>query len=140
MFKEKIIFFGHGKHKTANARVMLINEKIDSKPKIIINNQLADSFWWWKKWEKKILEPLLIVDQLNKLKIKAIIEGSSYSSQWKAFRLGIAKAILKMDTENQLQYKQLLKQKKLLTRDSRKKWKKVFGKKGARKSPQFSKR
>ncbi len=62
--------------------------------------------------------------------------GGGISSQAEAFRLGLARAIVKTDEKT----KSEIKKNGLLTRDSREKERRKFGLKKARKAPQWSKR
>jgi len=57
-------------------------------------------------------------------------------SQAEAIRHGSSKALLKVNGE----FKDTLKKAGLLTRDSRSKERKKYGRRGARRRPQFSKR
>ena len=68
--------------------------------------------------------------------IKAKTLGGGYSAQAEALRHGISKALASMDSE----FRAVLKPQGLLTRDSRVVERKKYGKRKARRSPQFSKR
>ena len=70
------------------------------------------------------------------LDIVAITFGGGYSAQAEALRHGISKALNLYDTS----FRAILKPKGLLTRDSRVVERKKYGKRKARRSPQFSKR
>lgn len=84
----------------------------------------------------KVLQPLLLTKQETIMEIKATVLGGGYSAQAEALRHGISKALASMDAG----FRSILKPKGLLTRDSRVVERKKFGKKKARRSPQFSKR
>ena len=64
------------------------------------------------------------------------VKGGGISSQTSAIQLGLARALCKVQSS----YRDILKEKKFLTRDSRIKERKKYGLKKARKAPQFSKR
>ena len=64
------------------------------------------------------------------------MRGGGIVGQAKAIQLGIARALLRLDSSA----RPTLKAEKLLTRDSRVKERKKYGLKKARKAPQFSKR
>ena len=68
------------------------------------------------------------------LNIKA--EGGGLTGQTEAIRLGLARALCKINPENRV----ALKFEGYLTRDSRSKERKKYGLRKARKAPQFSKR
>ncbi|MFV0480868.1 MAG: 30S ribosomal protein S9 [Campylobacteraceae bacterium] len=84
----------------------------------------------------KVVQPLLATKQETLMDIKATVMGGGYSAQAEALRHGISKALALMDVD----FRAVLKPKGLLTRDSRVVERKKFGKKKARRSPQFSKR
>ena len=64
------------------------------------------------------------------------MDGGGITGQVEAARLGIARALVKLDPEN----KPKLKAEDLMTRDPREVERKKFGRKKARKRYQFSKR
>ncbi len=83
-----------------------------------------------------VIAPLLELDALTTYDIKVNVSGGGYRGQSEAIRLGIARALTKINAD----YRPLLKIKKFLTRDARVVERKKFGKPKARKSFQFSKR
>ncbi|HRD53935.1 MAG TPA: 30S ribosomal protein S9, partial [Flavobacteriales bacterium] len=68
--------------------------------------------------------------------VTATIDGGGITGQVEALRLGIARALVKIDAENKPKLKAL----DLMTRDPREVERKKFGRKKARKRFQFSKR
>jgi len=64
------------------------------------------------------------------------VKGGGITGQTSAIQLGLARALYKLENS----YKDVLREKNLLTRDSRIKERKKYGLKKARKAPQFSKR
>ena len=83
-----------------------------------------------------MLQPLLLTKQNSSVDIKATTLGGGYSAQADALRHGTSKALVLFDND----FRAVLKPKGLLTRDSRVVERKKYGKKKARRSPQFSKR
>ena len=81
-------------------------------------------------------EALGKVKSLNKFSVSAKIQGGGSHSQAEALRHGLARALVKFHEE----WRKRLKKSSLLKRDPRMKERKKFGKKKARKSPQWSKR
>lgn len=77
-----------------------------------------------------------ISDTLGKYDVVANIDGGGINGQAEALRLGIARALVKVDPE----YKPALKAKGLMTRDPRMVERKKPGQPKARKKFQFSKR
>jgi small subunit ribosomal protein S9 len=85
---------------------------------------------------KIIVQPLTTTETLGKFDIYANINGGGSTGQAGALRHGIARALIKFNTE----LRPALKKNGYLTRDSREKERKKFGLKKARRRPQFSKR
>jgi small subunit ribosomal protein S9 len=83
-----------------------------------------------------ILKPFEITSTGDRYDVHASVTGGGTTGQAGAVRLGIARALVKMDEG----YRKPLKQAGLLTRDPRMKERKKPGQKGARKKFQFSKR
>lgn len=125
--------YATGKRKTAVAKVWI-------KPgsgKIIVNGMDLNSWLGGHEAIKlKVIQPLLTVKQEKSMDIKSFTLGGGYSAQAEALRHGISRALSAMDAD----FRALLKPKGFLTRDSRVVERKKFGKRKARRSPQFSKR
>lgn len=81
-------------------------------------------------------EPLKTVYLEDKYDLVIKVQGGGLKGQAKAIQLGIARALISY----QKSYRSPLKQKGLLTRDSRVKERRKYGLKKARKASQFSKR
>ncbi len=125
--------YATGKRKTAIAKVWLNS----GKGKLIINDMSLDE--WLGGHEaikKKVMQPLVLTKQEKSVDIKAVTFGGGYSAQAEALRHGISKALNIYD----IAFRAILKPKGLLTRDSRVVERKKYGKRKARRSPQFSKR
>lgn len=86
--------------------------------------------------KKRVRQPLALTKQEASFDIVASTQGGGYSAQADALRHGISKALASMDAD----FRAILKPFGLLTRDSRIVERKKYGKKKARRSPQFSKR
>ncbi len=82
------------------------------------------------------LAPLKLVGELGKWDISAQTRGGGQTAQLEAIRLGVARALLKINPE----LKKTLKEAGFLTRDPREKERKKPGLKRARRAPQWSKR
>jgi small subunit ribosomal protein S9 len=85
---------------------------------------------------QKVMEPLLVTDSIGKYNAVVKVSGGGTTGQSGAIAHGIARALLKAN-EN---FRLLLRQNGLLTRDSRVKERKKAGLKRARKAPQYTKR
>ena len=85
---------------------------------------------------KIVEQPLALTETLNKFAVKVNVVGGGNSGQAGAIRHGVARALLLADES----LKETLREAGFLTRDSRMVERKKYGKKKARRSPQFSKR
>ncbi|WP_185869438.1 30S ribosomal protein S9 [Blattabacterium cuenoti] len=102
---------------------------------ITVNLKKLDQYFP-KYVHQKVLYPIKILNQLDKLDINIKVFGGGFNSQGEAIRLAISRALCQLDLKNRSK----LKFEGLLTRDSRKVERKKFGQKKARKKYQFSKR
>jgi len=126
-------FYATGKRKTAVARVWLT----PGNGQVLVNKlSMMDYFGNVLDTHQKVEVPFRLTDTVEKFNVMATLKGGGKSSQADALRHGISKALLEVDPEFRLS----LKKAGLLTRDSRVKERKKYGKKGARASFQFSKR
>ncbi|MEX2356632.1 MAG: 30S ribosomal protein S9 [Thermaerobacterales bacterium] len=123
---------GTGRRKEAVARVRLF----DGSGRVIVNNRALEDYFPLGTQRESILEPLRAVDAAQRVDVIAHVQGGGISGQAGALRHGIARALIKLDSEN----RPALKRQGFLTRDSRMKERRKFGLKKARKAPQFSKR
>lgn len=125
--------YATGKRKMAVAKVWV-------KPgsgKITVNDMDLNSWLGGLEATKlKVIQPLLITKQEKSMDIRAVAAGGGYNAQAEAVRHGISKALADMDGD----FRAALKPAGLLTRDSRVVERKKFGRRKARRSPQFSKR
>ena len=126
-------YYGLGRRKSATARVRVT----PGKGEIKINDRLANEYFASSKYLiNKLNKPFVVIDQVNKYDVSAMVDGGGHNSQIEAIQLGIAKAFVNMNTD----LKSTLKRADLLGRDPREKERKKFGLKGARKQRQFTKR
>ena len=125
--------YATGKRKTAVAKVWV-------KPgsgKIVVNGMDLNPWLGGHEAIKlRVVQPLLATKQETSMDITAQTLGGGYSAQADALKHGISKALAAMDKD----FRAALKPKGLLTRDSRVVERKKFGRRKARRSPQFSKR
>ena len=121
-----------GRRKTSVARVIL-NE---GSGEVIVNGKDGKEYFPTDIQQHKIHQPFKLTDTMGKYDITANIDGGGITGQVEALRLGIARALVKVDAEN----KPKLKVDNLMTRDPRAVERKKFGRKKARKRYQFSKR
>lgn len=121
-----------GRRKTATAQVRLT----PGSGKITVNGKPFEVFFTTEELRGNVVRPLKEVGQGEKFDISIKTVGGGVVGQAEASRLGIARALVL--TEENL--KTTLKAAGLMTRDPRKKERKKFGKRGARRSPQWRKR
>jgi small subunit ribosomal protein S9 len=83
-----------------------------------------------------VLAPLVKSGKQNAVDVSIAVHGGGISGQSSACMLGLARALIKFDSETF----DALRHNHLLTRDGRMKERKHYGLRGARKGTQFSKR
>lgn len=122
-----------GRRKTSVARVRLIK---NGKGAITINGRKLEDFFGAHTLRDEIESPLRAVGQSDSVDISALVNGGGIRGQAQAVRLGISRALVELNPT----FRVVLKKLGYLTRDPRKRERKKFGKKSARRSPQWSKR
>ena len=125
-------YYATGKRKTSIARVWM-------KPGtgvIVINKRPMDVFFGRETSKMVVHQPLELTDNMGKFDIFVNVAGGGISGQAGAIKHGITKALLEVNPD----LRAMLKQAGFITRDSRIKERKKYGRAGARKSFQFSKR
>jgi small subunit ribosomal protein S9 len=125
-------YYATGRRKTAIARVWLS----PGSGKIEVNNKDVLGYFRRDVLRMTVERPLQITDTFGKVDIHATVTGGGLGGQAGAFRLGIARALVAMD-EN---LRPVLRQNGLMTRDPRERERKKYGRPGARKRFQYSKR
>lgn len=121
-----------GRRKTAVARMYM---KLGSGL-IKVNNLPYKNYFNNNLLFNKISKPLLLTYNKNKFDFYIKVSGGGINSQAEAISLAISRALCKFD----INYKPILKEQNLLTRDPRMVERKKYGKKKSRKKFQFSKR
>jgi len=129
---DKIQFYGLGRRKTAVATVRLL-PTVEART---INGKSFAEYFPTTGMQQRALLPLVVTSQDTKFGFEAHVSGGGKHGQADAVRLGIARALLKVDEG----WKKQLRSAGLLTRDPRAKERKKPGLKRARRAPQFSKR
>ena len=124
--------YATGRSKTSTARVYLSK----GKGKIIVNDKPLNEYFGREVAQMLVMQPLNLVELLEKIDIRAMVNGGGSFGQAGAIRHGISRALVEYDNELRPQ----LKKAGYLTRDPRKVERKKFGLKKARKSSQYSKR
>jgi small subunit ribosomal protein S9 len=103
---------------------------------ITVNGRDIDEYFGLETLKLLVRQPFETVGLAGACDIEATVKGGGVTGQAGAIRHGAARALLLANEE----YRPLLKQAGLLTRDPRMKERKKYGLKAARRAPQFSKR
>ncbi len=125
-------FYGTGKRKTAIAKVWLFK----GTGKVIVNGLDALDYVKSSILVSEFKKPLKKLNLQDQYDCKVSCLGGGIVGQVGAVKLGIARALLDVDPE----FRKQLKVEGFLTRDSRIKERKKYGRKRARKGFQFRKR
>jgi small subunit ribosomal protein S9 len=125
-------YYGTGKRKTSIARVWLR----PGEGNAMINKRPLDDYFGRETAKMVIQHPFELTGTQNQFDLVVNVTGGGMSGQADAIKHGIAKALLEYDNN----LRDTLKKEGFLTRDSRVKERKKYGKKGARASFQYSKR
>jgi len=141
---KKTYYLGTGRRKTSVARVRIC----EGSGKLMINGRELMDYFTEDKDRSAVVGPLELTEMRNRLDVFANVRGGGFTGQGGAISQGIARALKTMfglptqateeDTVSSMAKK--LRDSGYLTRDGRMKERKKYGKKGARKSFQFSKR
>jgi small subunit ribosomal protein S9 len=146
----KKFYLGTGRRKTSVARVRLS----EGTGKISINGRPLNAYFTEDKDRAAVMGPLQLAEMSNKLDLNVNVKGGGFTGQAGATCQGIARALKTMfgldtsrgttpsedGTTEAGNFAQRLRESGYLTRDSRMKERKKYGRKGARKAFQFSKR
>ncbi|AEW45714.1 30S ribosomal protein S9 [Mycoplasma haemocanis str. Illinois] len=134
-------YFGFGSRKEAVAKVRLLSGgsgNIEVKVGNVRKNSVREVKEYFKSdfLIQDFMYPLSLTNNDKKFDLVVNVRGGGISAQAGAIRLGIARALLESD----FAVKQALKSYGLLTQNRKYKERKKIGKRGARRSPQFTKR
>jgi small subunit ribosomal protein S9 len=142
-------YMGTGRRKTSVARVRLV----EGNGQILINGRTVEDFFTEDKDRNAVFAPLDATEMRSRLNVTIHCHGGGITGQAGAACQGVARALKQMfglaapqpaeaDGEQPAVNTMALKLREhgYLTRDSRMKERKKYGRKGARKSFQFSKR
>ena len=125
-------FYATGRRKTSSARVFLR----PGKGTVTVNRREFEAFFPTEALRAQIRQPLVLTETAEQFDVVATVAGGGITGQAGAVRLGIARALVGYNAE----LRKKLKKSGLLTRDARAKERKKYGRAGARKRFQVSKR
>ena len=124
--------FATGRRKNSIARIRIRS----GAGSITVNKRPFNDYFPRESNRLVIMQPLELVKLEKKIDIYANVCGGGLSGQAGAMRLGIARALVKMDAD----LKKEIKKTGFLIRDSRMRERKKYGRKRARRRFQFTKR
>jgi small subunit ribosomal protein S9 len=127
-----VSFYATGKRKSSIARVWLKA----GTGEIIVNTKTLQNYFGRETSKMVVMQPLELTENVGKFDIFCTVKGGGDSGQAGAIKHGITKALIAIDAD----LRGTLKKAGFVTRDSRIKERKKYGKKAARASFQFSKR
>ena len=137
--KKDRIFIGTGRRKTSVAQVRMV----PGTGKITVNGVDVREFFPYETNIMDLKQPLVATGNEETFDIDVKVKGGGFTGAAGAIRLGIARALLSYDIDNEGSegsYRNILKKCGFITRDARIKERKKQGLKAARRAPQFSKR
>lgn len=132
MATNTVQYYATGRRKTAAARVFLR----PGTGKITVNSREAKDYLHRPTLEMVVRQPLQVANAVDTYDIWVTVRGGGTSGQAGAIRLGVARALCAANPND----RPALKSAGFLTRDGRKVERKKYGRPGARKRFQFSKR
>jgi small subunit ribosomal protein S9 len=103
---------------------------------IIVNKRKMEDYFVRETSQMIVKQPLELLETVDQFDIMVNVRGGGTSAQAEAVRHGISRALCEGDQER----RPALKRAGFLTRDSRKVERKKYGRPGARKRFQYSKR
>ena len=130
---DKKVYTATGRRKRSVAQVRMTS----GKGSIIVNGVDVNEYMPYDTLVMDLKQPLVLTGTAGQYDIEVTVKGGGFNGQTGAIRLGIARALLEVDSEG---YRPTLKGAGMVTRDARIKERKKYGLKKARRAPQFSKR
>ena len=133
------VYQATGKRKGSVAKVTLTS----GSGKITVNGRDVREYFPFETLVMDLEQPLVLTNTKELFDVDVKVFGGGFRGQSGAIRLGITRALLEYDKENEGKedsYRKVLKANGFVTRDARSKERKKYGLKAARRAPQFSKR
>jgi small subunit ribosomal protein S9 len=131
--KGRATHWGTGRRKTSVARVRLI---CGGDGQFVVNKRNLESFFNVERLRNTAKSPLVSTSSTGQFDVFVNVVGGGIMGQAGAIRLGLARALLKVKPDME----ETLRNEGHLTRDSRMVERKHYGRRGARRGFQFSKR
>lgn len=133
MVEEGATVVATGRRKTSVARVRLHR----GTGVVKVNDRELENYFPVERHRSSVLAPLKATKMLGKYDVSADVNGGGLNGQAEAIMLGVSRALHQLVGG---EADPALREGNLLTRDSRMKERKKYGRKAARRSFQFSKR
>jgi len=130
--ERQVQYLGTGRRKCSVARVFLR----PGAGKIEINGRTLEDYFPSEAFRLLVRQPLLATETSGKFDVLVLAHGGGLNGQAAAARLGMSRALQEFNAE----LRPALKKLGYLTRDPRKHERKKYGRPGARKRFQYSKR
>jgi len=121
-----------GRRKTSVARVIVKQ----GSGVVTVNDRTLEQYFPVDTLRTEVLLPFVATETVGKYDVIATVEGGGLTGQAGAMKLGISRALVRMNEELRL----LLRTNRMMTRDPRMVERKKYGQRKARKRFQFSKR
>ena len=126
------VIYATGRRKSAIARVWIF----PGQKGFTINGEDSAKYLKRANLQMVVDQPIQAVSPKEVVRIRARVVGGGIAGQAGAVRLGISRALVKLNEK----FQPALRKGGFLTRDPRQKERKKYGKKGARRGFQFTKR
>lgn len=133
MEKEKSQFIATGRRKKAIARIQMSPK---GKGNISVNGRDFENYFKTVNERMQVKRPLIVADVEKTTDVTVNVRGGGQNGQAGAVSLGIARALVEWNPA----LRAVLRKEDLLTRDPRAKERKKYGRKGARRRFQWTKR
>lgn len=125
-------FYATGRRKNAIARVWIF----PGQKGFTVNGQETHAYLQRPNLEMMVEQPLKAAQGSEQFRVRAEVHGGGIAGQAGAIRLGVARALVAYDAK----LRSAMRAAGLMSRDPREKERKKFGRKGARKRFQYTKR
>jgi small subunit ribosomal protein S9 len=130
--RERPYVWGLGRRKTAVARVRIR----PGAGAFLVNGRGVEEFFPTIQMRRRAQDPLLATETVGVYDVFCTVHGGGPVGQSDAVRMGLSRALKTLNPG----FEPVLRDQRLLTRDSRMKERKKYGRRGARRGFQFSKR
>jgi small subunit ribosomal protein S9 len=132
MSRSAIQYYATGRRKTAAARVFLR----PGSGKVLINHRELAGYFVRPVLQMVVKQPLALLNAAERFDAYVTVKGGGKTGQAEAIRMGLARALVAANPDDRTE----LKRAGYLRRDDRMVERKKYGRPGARKRFQFSKR